>query len=172
VFLRIFGAVLIWGLCFAVPWRAWGEEWSHTQPQWRILSQGLTFTEVQVYHDQELVDTLAVVKIDPAFNTFRVFHNKPQSLINWQEEIKSPVVFNASYFNSRGQPVGLILMDGRPLGPLNNPRMRGMFVAEPRGISPDLPRATREPPSTLRDFPGNRECSPFPCCWIIRDAFG
>jgi uncharacterized protein YigE (DUF2233 family) len=142
VFLRILSAVLLWGLCFAMPGGAWGGEWSHTPPQWRILSQGLTFTEVQVYRDQELVDTLAVVKIDPAFNTFRIFHDKPQSLTTWQEEIQAPVVFNANYFNSKGQPVGLILMDGQTLGPLKNSRMRGMFVAEPRGISPDLPRAT------------------------------
>lgn len=142
MFLRILGAVLLGGLCYAVPGPAWGGEWSHSPPQWRILSQGLTFTEVQVYYGQDLVDTLTVVKIDPAFHAFRVFHHKFQSLTTWQEEIKAPVVFNASYFNARGQPVGLILMDGKPLGPLNNPQMRGMFVAEPRGVSPDLPRAT------------------------------
>ena len=142
MFPRILGAVLLWGLCVAVPWRAWGGDWSHSDPQWRTLNQGLTFSEVQVYLGQDLVESLAVVKIDPAFNTFRVFHHKPQGLVSWQKEINAPVVFNASYFNSRGQPVGLILVDGMPLGPLNNRRMRGMFVAEPRGVSPDLPRAT------------------------------
>jgi uncharacterized protein YigE (DUF2233 family) len=142
VFLRILGAALLWGLCLSIPWRAGAQEWAHTSPQWRILSQGLTFTEVQVFYDQDLVDTLAVVKIDPAFNAFRVFHHKPESLTNWQEEIKAPVVFNASYFNPKGKLVGLILMDGKPLGPFKNNQMRGMFVAEPRGLSPDLPRAT------------------------------
>jgi len=141
--LRILGAVLLWGLCFAVPgWAGEAAKWSHSPPQWRLLSQGLTFTEVQVYYDQDLVETLAVVKIDPALNNFRVFHGKRQSLTGWQEEIKAPVVFNASYFDAKGEPVGLVLMDSQPLGPLNNRRMRGMFVAEPRGISPDLPRAT------------------------------
>jgi uncharacterized protein YigE (DUF2233 family) len=142
VFLRIFGAVLLWGLCFAVPGWADGLPWSHSPSQWRLLNQGLAFTEVQVYYHQNLVETLAVVKIDPALNTFRVFHHKRQSLTTWQEEINAPVVFNASYFDAQGQPVGLILVDGQPLGPLHNRRMRGMFVAEPRGISPDLPRAT------------------------------
>ena len=142
MFLRILGAVLLWGLCLSMPWRAQAQEWSHSPPQWRILSQGLAFTEVQVFSDQELVDTLAVVKIDPAFNTFRIFHHKPQSLANWQEEIKAPVVFNASYFNPAGQPVGLIVMDGKPVGPVGNSKMQGMFVAEPQGMSPDLPRAT------------------------------
>jgi uncharacterized protein YigE (DUF2233 family) len=142
VYLRILGAVLLWGLCFAVPGWAGTGGWSHSTPEWRIISRGLTFTEVQVYYDQDLVETLAVVKIDPALNTFRVFHGKRQSLTDWQEEIQAPVVFNASYFDAKGRPVGLVLMDGRSLGPLNNSRMRGMFVAEPRGISPDLPRAT------------------------------
>jgi uncharacterized protein YigE (DUF2233 family) len=142
VFLRILGAILLWGLCLSMPWRAQAQEWSHSPPQWRTLSQGLAFTEVQVYLDQELVDTLAVVKIDPAFNNFRVFHHKAQSLASWQEEIKAPVVFNASYFNPAGQPVGLIVTDGKLLGPPSNSQMQGMFVAEPQGMSPDLPRAT------------------------------
>ena len=142
MFLRILGAVLLWGLCLSMPGWAQAQEWSQSLPQWRTLSQGLAFTEVQVFFDQELVDTLAVVKIDPAFNTFRVFHHKPQSLSQWQEEIKAPVVFNASYFNPDGQPVGLIVMDGKPLGPQGNSQMQGMFVAEPQGMSPDLPRAT------------------------------
>jgi uncharacterized protein YigE (DUF2233 family) len=142
VFLRILGAVLLWGLCLSIPWRALAQEWSHSPPQWRVLSQGLAFTEVEVYSDRELVDTLAVVKIDPAHNSFRIFHHKPQSLTNWQEEIKAPVVFNASYFSPSGQPVGLVIMDGKLLGPLGNRQMQGMFVAEPQGVSPDLPRAT------------------------------
>jgi uncharacterized protein YigE (DUF2233 family) len=142
VFLRILSAVLLWGLCFAAP--GWGgdTQWSHSPPEWRQLSQGLTFAEVQVFYGQQLVDTLAVVKIDPALNNFRVFHGKRRSLTDWQEETKAPVIFNASYFNAKGQPVGLILVDGQAIGPLHNSRMRGMFVAEPRGISPDLPRAT------------------------------
>jgi len=142
VFLRKLGAVLLVGLCFSMPWRAQTQEWSQSPPQWRTLGQGLAFTEVQVYYDKELVDTLAVVKIDPASNAFRVFHHKPQSLTCWQEEIKAPVVFNASYFNPAGQPVGLIIADGKALGPPGNSQMQGMFVAEPQGMSPDLPRAT------------------------------
>jgi len=142
VFLRILGTAIFLLLCLGIPWRAETQEWSHSPPQWRTLSPGLTFTEVQVFYNQEVVDTLAVVKIDPAFNAFRVFHHKPQSITTWQEEIKAPVVFNGSYFNNEGKPVGLILADGKPVGPLKNFQMRGMFVAEPRGMSPDLPRAT------------------------------
>ncbi|MBW1990587.1 MAG: phosphodiester glycosidase family protein [Deltaproteobacteria bacterium] len=140
---RIIVLLLWWGCCLATPLSAGTQEWTHTPPQWHTLGRGLIFTEVKVFRHGEEVETLAVVKVDPAFNAFRVFHSKkPRSITAWQTEIQAPVVFNASYFNPRGEPVGLVVADGKLLGPLHNRRMRGMFVAEPRGMSPDLPRAT------------------------------
>lgn len=125
-----------------MPLSAGNNEWTHTPPQWRNLSQGLIFAEVKVFHQEQEVETLAVVKVDPAFNSFRVFHREPKSITAWQEELKAPVVFNASYYSPGHKPVGLVVSDGKLLGPLQNSRMRGMFVAEPKGMSPDLPRAT------------------------------
>ncbi|MGD0971993.1 MAG: phosphodiester glycosidase family protein [Desulfobaccales bacterium] len=118
---------------------------THTSPQWQTLGRGLSFTRVEVIRegeDREVVAALAVVKIDPASNAFRVFHHAPQSITAWQQELQAPIVFNASYYGPGYQPVGLIIADGRASGPANNRQMRGMFVAEPKGISPDLPRAT------------------------------
>ncbi len=129
-------------LCLGVPGVALSEKWGHSPPQWQTLSLGLTFAEVQVSLDNEEVESLAVVKIDPHSNNFRVFHHEPQSITAWQEEVQAPVVFNASYYCAGGKPCGLIIMDGKPVGPLHNRQMRGMFVAEPMGMSPDLPRAT------------------------------
>jgi uncharacterized protein YigE (DUF2233 family) len=115
---------------------------THTPPQWQVIGRGLTFTQVKVLrHGQEVTD-LAVVKIDPAYNTFRVFHGKPRSISTWQEELKAPIVFNGSFYTRNGRPCGLVISDGKPIGPVHNRRMRGMFVAEPKGMSPDLPRAT------------------------------
>ncbi|MGQ9687897.1 MAG: phosphodiester glycosidase family protein [Desulfobaccales bacterium] len=166
MFLRILGAVLLGGLCFFLPWRVAAQEWSHSPPQWRILGQGLTLTEVQVYLNREPVETLAVLKIDPAFNAFRVFHHNSQSLISWQEETKATVVFNAGYYDAKGRPVGLILVDGKPKGPLDNRQMKGMFVAEPQGMSPDLPRATildlMASRPDLRKFPWCQGVQSFP----------
>jgi uncharacterized protein YigE (DUF2233 family) len=166
VFLRILGAVLLSGLCLSMPWRAEAQQWSHSPPEWRTLSQGLAFTEVQVFYNQEPVDTLAVVKIDPAVNSFRVFHHKPQSIVSWQEEIQAPVVFNASYFSPKSQPVGLVIMDGKHLGPPCNSQMQGMFVAEPQGVSPDLPRATildlKATRIDLKKFPWKQGVQSFP----------
>ena len=85
---------------------------------------------------------LAVVKIDPAANSFRVFHGTPQAITAWQEQLQAPIVFNGSYYKRDGQPCGLVIADGKPIGPTGNRQMRGMFVAEPKGMSPDLPRAT------------------------------
>ena len=85
---------------------------------------------------------LAVVKIDPASNAFRVFHGPPQAITVWQEELQAPIVFNGSYYKRDGKPCGLVIADGKPIGPTGNRQMRGMFVAEPKGMSPDLPRAT------------------------------
>jgi uncharacterized protein YigE (DUF2233 family) len=140
--LRIFGALLgVWWLL--ATWAgAQTPEWTHSPPQWRTLARGLHFALVQVYRDLEEVDTLAVVKIDPAFHMFRVFHRTPRSISAWQEDTQAVVLFNASYFNAEGKPVGLVVADGVLVGPLKNPQMRGMFVAEPQGVSPDLPRAT------------------------------
>lgn len=115
---------------------------THTPPKWQELSRGLMFAEVSVLKGEEVVAGLAVVKADPAHNRFQVFHDAPKTIVQWQEETQAPVLFNAAYYSPQGQPVGLILTDGRPLGPWRNPQMRGMFVAEPKGMSPDLPRAT------------------------------
>jgi uncharacterized protein YigE (DUF2233 family) len=142
VIARIFGLLVWCGLCLALPLSAGTKEWTHTPPQWQRISQGLIFTEVKVSRNGEEVETLAVVKVDPAANTFRIFHHKPQNITAWQGEIKAPVVFNASYYSPDGKPVGLVLSDGNLIGPLQNRQMRGMFVAEPKGMSPDLPRAT------------------------------
>jgi uncharacterized protein YigE (DUF2233 family) len=109
------------------------------------LGRGLSFTQVDVLREgevSEVMTSLAVVKIDPVSNAFRVFHHAPQAITLWQQELKAPVVFNASYYGTDNQPVGLIIADGQAIGSGRNRQMRGMFVAEPKGISPDLPRAT------------------------------
>jgi len=115
---------------------------THTDPQWQTIGRGLSFTRVDVLQDGEVVESLAVVKIDPAANAFRVFHGSPRAITLWQEELQAPIIFNGSYYKNDGKPCGLIIADGKPIGPTRNREMRGMFVAEPRGMSPDLPRAT------------------------------
>ncbi len=117
-------------------------EWAHSPIQWQALGRGLSTAEIQVFRKDQPVDTLVIVKADPASNAFRVQHHKPQSITAWQKELGAPVVFNASYYCRNAQPCGLIISNGKPIGPWHNSQMRGMFVAEPQGLSPDIPRAT------------------------------
>jgi len=143
-FSSLFWITICW-VCLLAPANLGAADLTHTSPQWQTLGRGLSFTRVEVIRegeDREVVAALAVVKIDPASNAFRVFHHAPQSITAWQQELQAPIVFNASYYGPGYQPVGLIIADGRASGPANNRQMRGMFVAEPKGISPDLPRAT------------------------------
>jgi uncharacterized protein YigE (DUF2233 family) len=140
-----YSIILICWLCLTAPINAGAAGLTHTQPKWQMLGRGLSFSRVEVHREDEpseILVTLAVVKIDPASNAFRVFHHSPRSITDWQQELKAPIVFNASYYGADNQPVGLIIADGQVLGPARNRQMRGMFVAEPKGISPDLPRAT------------------------------
>ena len=71
---RIFALVVIGWLWLGAVLPAGAASLTHTPPQWQAIGRGLTFTQVQVLQDGEVVTDLAVVKIDPASNAFRVFH--------------------------------------------------------------------------------------------------
>ena len=139
---RVFALVVIGWLWFGAVLSAGAASLTHTPPQWQAIGRGLAFTQVEVLKDGAVVEDLTVVKIDPASNTFRVFHGPPQAITVWQEKLQAPIVFNGSYYRRDGNPCGLVIADGKPVGPTGNRQMRGMFVAEPKGMSPDLPRAT------------------------------
>jgi uncharacterized protein YigE (DUF2233 family) len=119
-----------------------GQELSCLDYTWQNIGKGLGFTRLEVLEKKEIVESLEVVRIDPNLNSFKLFHGAPRKISAWQEQINATILFNASYFTTQGQPCGLVLMDNKTYGPLKNPAMRGMFVAEPRGVSPDIPRAT------------------------------
>jgi uncharacterized protein YigE (DUF2233 family) len=142
VTVRILAFALIWMLGLGSAPLALAEDLTHTPLKWQSIGRGLNFAQIDVLKGGEVVTTLAVVKIDPATNAFRVFHQAPQPITAWQQQLNAPIVFNGSFYDRKGNPVGLVISDGNPIGPAGNRQMRGMFVAEPKGMSPDLPRAT------------------------------
>jgi uncharacterized protein YigE (DUF2233 family) len=142
VAVRIFALVVIGWLWLGAVLPAGAASLTHTPLQWQAIGRGLTFTLVHVLQDGAVVADVAVVKIDPASNAFRVFHGAPQAISLWQEKLQAPIVFNGSFYKRDAQPCGLVIADGKAIGPAGNRQMRGMFVAEPKGMSPDLPRAT------------------------------
>jgi uncharacterized protein YigE (DUF2233 family) len=139
---RVFALVVVGLFWVGAVLSAGAAALTHTPPDWKEIGRGIAFTQVQVLKNFAVVTDLTVVKIDPASNTFRVFHGAPQTITAWQKTISAPIVFNGSYYNPDGKPCGLVIADGKPFGPVRNRQMRGMFVAEPKGMSPDLPRAT------------------------------
>lgn len=163
---RVFALVVVVWLCLGVALTAGAASLTHTPPHWRAIGRGLSFTQVDVLREGEVVASLAVVKIDPAFNAFRVFHGAPRAITVWQEQLGAPIVFNGSYYKRDGKPCGLVIADGKPLGPTRNRQMRGMFVAEPKGMSPDLPRATildlLTTPVDPKKLPWNQGVQSFP----------
>ena len=130
-------AVLFWSAATSA-----AADLSYLDFTWQTIGKGLSFARLEVLDKKEVVEAIAVVRIDPNLNSFRVFHGSPRRLLAWQEFTQAAIVVNGSYFTKEWQPCGLVVSDGRLYGPQRNEAMRGMFVAEPRGMSPDLPRAT------------------------------
>jgi hypothetical protein len=157
---RVFALVVIGWLWLGAVLPAGAASLTHTLPQWQAIGRGLAFTQVEVLQDGEVAAGLAVVKIDPASNAFRVFHGAPQAITVWQEVLAAPIVFNGSYYTRDGQPCGLVIADGKPIGPTGNRQMR-TCPGPPSWIC-SLPALT------LKNCPGPKECNPFRCCWTIR----
>lgn len=109
---------------------------------WQEFGRGLSYGQLDLGSGQEETEKLLILKIDPNFNAFRVWHGPPRSIHDWQEQTGASIIVNGGYFTPSGEPCGLVVSEGRLYGPKANPAMKGMFVAEPKGISPDLPRAT------------------------------
>lgn len=149
------------------------QEWHHGPLQWKELGKGLGFAQLRIFNDRKEVGFLSVVRIDPTYNAFRVFHDTPHTIFEWQAITGAWVLFNASYFRPDDEPCGLIIVDGEPRGPRYNQAMRGMFVSEPKGISPDLPRATildlTMTPVNLKHLPWTQGVQSFP---LLLDSQG
>jgi uncharacterized protein YigE (DUF2233 family) len=161
-------------LLFLLPGNTAGaQELGYQEYTWRTIGKGLSFTSITILAKKEIVESLEVVRIDPNLNSFRLFHGSPRRISAWQESANAAVLFNGSYFTNQYQPCGLVLIDEKTYGPLKNSAMRGMFVAEPRGVSPDLPRATildlTAAPVDIKKLPWTQGMMSFP---LLLDSRG
>jgi hypothetical protein len=150
-----------------------GQEFKYLDYTWQTIGKGLSFARLEVLENNEIVESLAVVRIDPNLNSFRLFHGAPRKISEWLECSNATILFNGSYFTSQGQPCGFVVIDEKTYGPLKNSAMRGMFVAEPRGVSPDLPRATildlTAAPIDIKKLPWTQGLMSFP---LLLDSRG
>ena len=116
----------------------------HTKPEWKEINKGIEFTTVDVYRGKDLVDRLAVLKVDPKYNGLKVysaFDPKTQTLDpkryynieGWEMFSKALAMFNSAQYEAQpwGKPCGPVLERGVELGHKNN-NASGVLVSEPK----------------------------------------
>ncbi|AEB09238.1 phosphodiester glycosidase family protein [Desulfobacca acetoxidans] len=170
----MFGIFLLVLLCLLPnPVSAQAQELHHTTVSWQEIGKGLSFSRLDVIEKGDVVESLSLVRIDPNYNSFRLFHGKARRMSEWRDLTQAAVLINGSYYTPNGQPCGLVKIDDKLYGPLRNSAMRGMFVAEPRGVSPDLPRATildlTAAPVNIQKLPWTQGLMSFP---LLLDSQG
>ena len=114
---------------------------THSDIEWNEIGKGLSFDRMEVYSNEELVDRIAMVKIDPKYNQIKVFSSYDEKTQNydsktiegWQKETGASVIFNSAQYqaNPWARPCALMISDGKMIGPKKNLSSRGMLLAEP-----------------------------------------
>lgn len=120
---------------------------SHSNPQWKTIGKGVDFTRLEVRRNNELVDVLAILKIDPRFNKIRVFSSYEEgktvarTIEEWQKHTGAIAMTNSAQYMADPyyMPCAPLICDGKLKGPKSNPSVRGMLVAEP--VKGNLPKA-------------------------------
>jgi Phosphodiester glycosidase len=120
---------------------------SHSQPQWTVVAKGIEFARIEVRRNQELVDMLATLRVDPHLNQIRVFSSFEQgktiarTIEEWQKHTSAIAMVNSAQYMAQPyyMPCAPLICDGVEKGPKTNRSVRGMFVAEP--VKGNLPKA-------------------------------
>jgi Phosphodiester glycosidase len=127
-------------------------KWSHSALKWKSISKGLDFAAVDVNRGNEIVDSIAILRVQPKHNKIRVFHSFDyektivRTLAEWQKETSAVALINGAQYMADPyyMPCALVICDGKQKGPARNKNVRGMLVSEPK--KSDLP------PAELIDF--------------------
>lgn len=106
--------------------------------EWAPLVPGLAATVWEPgAHCHEEVPPLLMVKVDPEWFRFAVYHFRdegladPPTIEEWQRRTGASVVVNSGLFREDYSYLGLLLKDGRSLGSRRHGSWQGLFVAEP-----------------------------------------
>jgi phosphodiester glycosidase len=122
-------------------------KWSYSSFKWKGISKGLDFANVEVTRGKEVVDSLAVLRVQPKHNKIRVFHSFDyektvvRTLDEWQKETAALALINGAQYMADPyyMPCALVICDGKQKGPTRNKNVRGMLLSEPKKL--DLPHA-------------------------------
>ncbi len=84
---------------------------------WRALGPGVSVVELDAPHPaEERRSPLIAFRLHPEHVDFAVYYGVPQPVSAWQEDLNAPIVFNASFFNGEGVPLGRLVIDGELYG--------------------------------------------------------
>jgi phosphodiester glycosidase len=122
-------------------------KWSYSSFKWKSISKGLDFANVDVNRGKEVVDSMAVLRVQPKHNKIRVFHSFDyektvvRTLDEWQKETAALALINGAQYMADPyyMPCALVICDGKQKGPARNKNVRGMLLSEPK--KSDLPHA-------------------------------
>jgi hypothetical protein len=86
--------------------------------QWTAATVGIEFTQLPAVVTDEDRGKILITRIDPARVLFRVYYRegKRQAVQDWAAELPSAaLIVNANYFEPKGRPVGLVMVDNKIL---------------------------------------------------------
>jgi phosphodiester glycosidase len=118
------------------------------KPDWQLAAKGFEFARQNIQRNGQTIETVALLRIDPAHNQIRVFSayeplgkTTARTIEEWQKFTGAAGMVNSAQYMADPyyMPCAPVICDGRPKGPKSNPSVRGMFVAEP--LKSGLPRA-------------------------------
>jgi len=121
---------------------------SYPKPEWQPASKGIEFARLDIRRNSEIIETIALMKVDPAHNQIRVFSSYEPSgktmartIEEWQKFTGASGMVNSAQYMADPfyMPCAPIICDGKWKGPKSNASVRGMLVAEP--LKSGLPRA-------------------------------
>jgi hypothetical protein len=101
-------------------------------PSWIERAPGLETADAEVELGGVAVDSLALVRIDPARYELSVhWTDRPLAIEDWQRTLAADVVINGSYFERDGTPTTPLRSAGRALGPTGYVSSHGAIVIGP-----------------------------------------
>ena len=108
-------------------------KWYYSSLNWKSISKGLDFATVDVNRGKEIVDSVAVMRVQPKHNKIRVFHSFDfektiaRTLEEWQKETSALAVINGAQYMADPyyMPCARVICDGKQKGPARNKNVRG-----------------------------------------------
>ena len=112
----------------------------HTKIKWDNIGEGLDFSRTFVYRNDNLIDIISAVKINPENNKIQVFNSytprgvHARNIENWQKHTGATVMINSAQYmaDPMYMPCAPVIQQGKLIGPRHNRLTRGMLVSEPK----------------------------------------